>query len=266
MEATNPKQDQYSPKQKARVFSFLLILLWLIFLLIPMFIHVFPLPEKTGILLSFGDNSGGNTEITDVENLQKKSTDSEETEISEAEKNEESKETTDSNTKDKEVSEEESPVQIAVNDQQSKQEKESTSATAAQPEEEEKEDFSSFFTQGEGKQNEEGNPGDPRGSPDIKRLEGIVSGKSTVGGGIADRGIIYEPDIQDDSQKTGKVVIKVCVNQNGEVISAKYTQRGSTTNDLELIKIAEDAAKKYKFSSSGIEEQCGQISIDFILK
>jgi len=120
---------------------------------------------------------------------------------------------------------------------------------------------------GDGESNEsEGKKGDPDGSNDSDILEGLSGGLSAVGGGLSGRGIIYEPKIKENSQKTGKVVVKVCVDRSGSIISSKFTQRGSTTTDSELVEVAEKAAAKYKFTPGDLAEQCGTITIDFKLK
>ena len=67
-------------------------------------------------------------------------------------------------------------------------------------------------------------------------------------------------------QKSGKVVIEVCVNSSGTVVSADYTQRGSTTSDSELKSKALQAAKGYRFASSSADQQCGTITFNFTLK
>jgi hypothetical protein len=57
--------------------------------------------------------------------------------------------------------------------------------------------------------------------------------------------------------------MKVCVNPEGDVISAEYTQRGSTTTDSDLKRIAQKAVYQFKFSPGDLEKQCGTITIDF---
>jgi TonB family protein len=120
-----------------------------------------------------------------------------------------------------------------------------------------------FGGTGKGKTDKAGNQGDPGGDPDAKNLEGISTGAGNVGGGLSGRGVQYKPTIQDKSQKTGTVVVNVCVDRSGTVTKANFTQRGSTTNDSELIKIAETNAKKFKFSGSSVDEQCGTITFTF---
>ena len=119
------------------------------------------------------------------------------------------------------------------------------------------------FGDGKGKTDKPGNQGDPNGDPDAKKLEGISTGSGMVGGGLGDRGVVFEPKISDNSQKTGTVVVRVCVDRNGDVVSADYTQKGSTTADSELRNIAINSAKKFRFAKSSIDKQCGTITIDF---
>ena len=108
--------------------------------------------------------------------------------------------------------------------------------------------------------------GETNGHPDASVLEGLSTGTGKMGKGLGNRGVLYSPKIEDNSQRTGKVIVDICVDKNGKVIHAKYTQKGSTTTDAYLIDLAESNAKKYKFHKSDIDEQCGEIMIDFQLK
>jgi TonB family protein len=119
---------------------------------------------------------------------------------------------------------------------------------------------------GKGNTGKSGSQGDPNGDPNSNILEGISNGSGRVGGGLGKRGVLHEPQINDKSQKTGTVVISVCVDKNGKVIKADYTQKGSTTTDSELKDIARKAALQFKFTPSEIEEQCGTITVDFKIR
>jgi TonB family protein len=119
---------------------------------------------------------------------------------------------------------------------------------------------------GKGNTGKPGSQGDPNGDPNSNILEGISKGSGRVGGGLGNRGVLHEPQINDRSQKTGRVVISVCVDKNGKVIKADYTQKGSTTTDSELKDIARKAALQFKFTLSEVEEQCGTITVDFKVK
>jgi hypothetical protein len=116
---------------------------------------------------------------------------------------------------------------------------------------------------GKGNTGKPGSQGDPNGDPNSDILEGISKGSGRVGGGLGTRGVLHEPQISDGSQKTGRVVISVCVDKSGKVVKAEYTQKGSTTTDSELKAIARKAALQFKFTLSEIEEQCGTITVDF---
>lgn len=119
---------------------------------------------------------------------------------------------------------------------------------------------------GKGNTGKPGSQGDPNGDPNSNVLEGISKGSGRVGGGLGNRGVLHEPQIIDKSQKTGRVVISVCVDKSGKVVKAEYTQKGSTTTDSELKDMAKKAALQFKFTTSEIEEQCGTITVDFKVK
>jgi TonB family protein len=119
---------------------------------------------------------------------------------------------------------------------------------------------------GKGNTGKSGSQGDPNGDPNSNVLEGISKGSGRVGGGLGNRGVLHEPQIIDKSQKTGRVVISVCVDKSGKVVKAEYTQKGSTTTDSELKEMAKKAALQFKFTMSEIEEQCGTITVDFKVK
>lgn len=119
---------------------------------------------------------------------------------------------------------------------------------------------------GKGETGKPGNQGDPSGDPNASNLEGVSTGSGDIGGNLGGRGVLYKPVITDKSQKTGDVNLKVCVDGSGLVISAEYTQSGSTTSDTDLVKTAIAGAKKYKFEKSSLDKQCGTIKIKFRVK
>ena len=90
-----------------------------------------------------------------------------------------------------------------------------------------------------------------------------IVGAGNVGGGLKDRGVKARPQVKNPTNETGTVVVEVCVNSNGDVISADYTIRNSTTSNAKLKKIAIDAAKKWKFAKGSVSQQCGTIAYTF---
>jgi hypothetical protein len=70
-----------------------------------------------------------------------------------------------------------------------------------------------------------------------------------------------------DFQTSGKVVVEITVDKNGNVISAIPGVKGSTTLDEFLLQIAKDAAMSSKFSSNPKSTiQKGTITYRFILQ
>lgn len=118
---------------------------------------------------------------------------------------------------------------------------------------------------GKGNTGTAGNQGDPNGDPNSDVLTGISTGGGKVGGGLGNRGG-SGPKITDQSQATGRVVVKVCVDAQGNVTSAKFTQGGSTTSNAQLRRIAEANAKRWKFKPGELDKQCGTITYDFKVK
>lgn len=76
---------------------------------------------------------------------------------------------------------------------------------------------------------------------------------------LAYRQLIYRPDIINETDKYGVVRIDVCVNNKGQVISTKFNESDSDTEDSQLIAISERLAKKYTFEKSHLSRQCGHI-------
>ncbi len=93
-----------------------------------------------------------------------------------------------------------------------------------------------------------------------------ASGASNISGSLGNRQVLKTPVIKDESQKYGRVVVKICVDGKGHVISSEYTQIGSTTSDQYLVRLAEKGASEYLFSTSPNQRECGKVVIDFRLK
>ena len=102
------------------------------------------------------------------------------------------------------------------------------------------------------------------GGSDSGELDAISTGSGGSGAGLNSRGITYKPTFADNSDREGRVVVQICVDGSGKVISTEFVQSGSTTTDKILIDKALEGAKKYKFEvNSAVNKQCGEITIDF---
>jgi outer membrane biosynthesis protein TonB len=282
-------------KNKSRVISSLLFLLFLLLLVIPIFSYQIPPPEQEGVLVSFGMPNKG--QGNDRPKVQNEDPDQNETKEAQEKKVEEKKQPVKTEKKAAPPKKKE-PTKIVTDKKEKEvviQKKQVTKPDPKPPEpkidleaeriarekaaqeaaakaeaekqakyESAKKQFGDFLSgSGKGKTGTPGNQGDPGGDPDASKLTGISKGSGRVGGGLSNRGLEFEPEVKDNTQKTGKIVMNVCVDRTGKVISAEFTQRGSTNLDGELRKKAERACYKYKFSQAEIEEQCGTITFDF---
>jgi TonB family protein len=119
-----------------------------------------------------------------------------------------------------------------------------------------------------GNEGQTGKPGDqgrPDGSTDSKSPVGTGKGDSGSSFDLAGRSMTRTPTLEDQSQETGKVVIAVIVDKDGNVTTANGPVRGSTTTAAVLVNKALKSAKEAKFSKSpsGVEEQRGTITFVF---
>ncbi len=110
-----------------------------------------------------------------------------------------------------------------------------------------------------------GNQGDPDGDPNSEVLKGLSTGVGVIGGGLQGRGG-KGPGITDNSNKTGVVVVYLCIDARGNVNSARYILKGSTTSDPQLQKLAVENAKKWNFNPGTTDETCGTITYQFKVK
>lgn len=128
-----------------------------------------------------------------------------------------------------------------------------------------KESLGGLFGEGDGKGNTgtSGNQGDTDGDPNSDILTGISTGSGKVGGGLGSRGVARTHKPKDNSQEQGVVVVYVCVDKSGKVLSAEFTQRGSTATSSRLKNLAESSAKQWQFAPGQVDKQCGTITYNF---
>jgi hypothetical protein len=96
--------------------------------------------------------------------------------------------------------------------------------------------------------------------------DGSGPGKNGIKVSLGDRTIKSLPKPNYNSKDEGIVVVTIWVNKQGSVTKTQAGDRGTTTTNKTLWKLAEDAAKKAKFDvkSNAPEEQKGTITYNFI--
>lgn len=116
-----------------------------------------------------------------------------------------------------------------------------------------------------------GDQGKPSGNPDSDSYTGNGgSGKSgvSISRGLAGRSFRSLPSFEDEFNENAKVAVDIRVDKAGNVLSATYQPRGSTTSDAGMREIALRKARGLKLNAttSGSDEQLGTIIFNFRLK
>ena len=107
-----------------------------------------------------------------------------------------------------------------------------------------------------------GDQGAPGGDPNSNNYTGGGHGNGSpvrTTGGLRGRGIVSYPNFTDDFNQNATIVLDLHVDENGNVTSAEYNMRGSTTSDGTLIEIAKRKVKQMKFAATGQESFGGLI-------
>ncbi len=131
-----------------------------------------------------------------------------------------------------------------------------------------------MFTPGDASKGEKDKPGQQgKESGDKSVDEPTRKGKAErdeqgISFSLEGRSITKYPNVKDRSQKYGKVVVEITVNQQGEVIEARPGMRGSTVTDRRLKRLAKKAALQTEFNANpgGPKRQIGKMTINFKLK
>lgn len=118
------------------------------------------------------------------------------------------------------------------------------------------------------------NAGNPYARQDtVTTASGTGGGLNPIGNealdeGLQGRGLVgtLPPPIYPAGNRGGKVVVRVTVNQAGEVTEAAYEPKGSTTSDKALVDAALSAARKARFTESKAFLQGGRITYVFRMK
>jgi len=118
---------------------------------------------------------------------------------------------------------------------------------------------------GDGDSDQAGNEGLATGD---KGGSGTLQGSGYSLSGFGGRGFAREPKVTGVPEENGKVVLNVCADRDGNVISVEYNIDRSTTISGVLKNMAEKAAKDAKFTANPTAsfQQCGELTFIFKLK
>ena len=126
-------------------------------------------------------------------------------------------------------------------------------------------------SQGQGVAGGKGDQGKINGNPNSDTYTGSGgSGKSgvSISKGLQGRRITKLPSFEDEFNENAKVAVDIKVDKSGQVLSATFQPRGSTTSDGGMREIALRKARQLKFSPNpeGSDTELGTIIFNFRLK
>jgi TonB family protein len=265
------------------------------------FVTPFPRPEEEGVLINFGTDATGSGQIeTQLSQVAPKpqpepqpvkqsepvsesspedkkevmTQDFEQTALMEEQKRKEKEKKAEEEQKEKQRREEEAErKRIEEIEKQKRQEQERIAEQQRKITESAKQAFGQADTksQSDGTGNAFGNQGDPKGSPDSKSYtdkdgpgkDGIsfsLAGRTPQGGQL--------PIPTYPSKEEGTIIVKVKVDQNGNITDAEWEPKGSTTTNKQLIEAAIKAAQKAKFNQDTKADliQVGTITYRFSIR
>jgi outer membrane biosynthesis protein TonB len=125
---------------------------------------------------------------------------------------------------------------------------------------------SSSTNAGDGNTNSPGNQGSITGNASEQSYNG---GDGTgVSLDLVGRKLLNKPEIYDNNQNNGKVVVEIFVNREGVITRATAGARGTTITDTELWKRCEQSVMKCHLNAvdNGAEIQTGKIIFSFKLQ
>jgi outer membrane biosynthesis protein TonB len=112
-----------------------------------------------------------------------------------------------------------------------------------------------------------GDQDQPGGDPNAKNYTGGGRGNSgvSISKGLQGRSFKALPSFTDDFNDNAKVAVDIHVDASGNVLSADYQPRGSTTSDASMKEIALRKAKQIKFNATS-DESVGTLVFNFHIK
>lgn len=119
----------------------------------------------------------------------------------------------------------------------------------------------------QGNDNQPGDKGRPDGTPGADNYEGAGGNGNGVSFSLEGRSSRQLPPPNKNFTEKGTVVVTIFVNRSGSVTRVIAGTKGSTTSNLQLLQLAERAARQAKFSpkEDAPEEQKGSITYIFEL-
>lgn len=122
--------------------------------------------------------------------------------------------------------------------------------------------------EGDGTGSKAGNQGKTTGTTLTNNYDGTGSGNGGNLSGMPQRNFISKPNISDHGRVSGKIVVDIRVDPQGNVVYARAGARGTTISDANLLEKCESAVKNSKLNSleSAPDVQIGTVVFVFQVK
>lgn len=120
----------------------------------------------------------------------------------------------------------------------------------------------------EGNDNKAGDKGRPEGDPYATSYYGSPgSGSGTGGYGLRGRSLVEQGKVTQQCNQEGRVVVKIVVNRNGDVVEATPGVKGTTNNHPCLLTPAKETALRHKWNldTNAPAQQTGFVVVNFKL-
>ncbi|GGH16038.1 energy transducer TonB [Mucilaginibacter phyllosphaerae] len=119
--------------------------------------------------------------------------------------------------------------------------------------------------EGDGTGSTPGNQGKTTGTTLTNNYNGTGSGN---GGNLnlTQRSFVSAPKVDAGNRYTGKVIVDIIVDRNGNVIQATAGGRGTTITDAGLLQKCEDAVKRSRFNTSDTAPESQKGTLTFVFK
>jgi len=116
---------------------------------------------------------------------------------------------------------------------------------------------------GDGTTGTPGNQGNPNGSNLSNNYNGTGSGNGGLR--IDNRSWERRPSVDDNHRSTGKIVVEIQVDKQGNVIKATAGAKGTTISDIDLFNKCENAARSAKLNAAADapDTQVGYVTFIF---
>jgi hypothetical protein len=122
--------------------------------------------------------------------------------------------------------------------------------------------------EGDGTGSTPGNQGKTTGTTLTNNYDGTGSGNGGNLTGMSQRNFVSRPNVSDNGRISGKIVVDIRVDRNGNVEYARAGARGTTISDAALLEKCENAVRNSKLNSldTAPELQIGTVVFVFQVK